>query len=141
MTTTIAPRFIALDIHGQPVADGREHLITRDTLTGLEWTDATAGKEVSHQKAMAACEAVSIAGGGWRAPTRQELQSFLDLTRENPAFDKAAFPFVRASWYWSSDLTAWSSSAAWYVSFGGGVVGGNHRSYEGFALAVRRAGQ
>ena len=110
MTENTAPRFIALDIHGQTVADGMEHLITRDTLTGLEWTDATAGKPRPHEEAMAACEAVQIAGGGWRAPTRLELQSFLDLTIEDPAFDQAAFPFVRPTWYWSSDLAAWSSA-------------------------------
>lgn len=139
--TITTPRFIALDTDGQPVADGMEHLITRDTLTGLEWTDATAGKAVPHKQAMAACEAVSIAGGAWRAPTRQELQSFLDLTRADPAFDPAAFPFVQPSWYWSSDLAAWSSASAWGVDFGYGGVNDSRRDYDGFALAVRRSGQ
>lgn len=141
MTENTAPRFIALDIHGQPVADGMEHLITRDTLTGLEWTDASAGRALTHEKAMAACAAVTIAGGGWRPPTRQELQSFLDLTREAPAFDHEAFPFVKPSWYWSSDLAAWSSASAWFVVFSDGYVNGGPRIFGGFALACRRAGQ
>lgn len=141
MTENTAPRFIALDIHGQPVADGMEHLITRDTLTGLEWTDASAGRELTHEKAMAACAAVTIAGGGWRPPTRQELQSFLDLTREFTAFDQKAFPFVKPSWYWSSDLAAWSSASAWGVYFGLGNVNYHRRYLDGFALACRRAGQ
>src|SRR5690606_20987027 len=91
-----APRFVALDIHAQPLDNGMEHLITRDTQTGLEWTDATAGKSRPHGKAMAACEAVDIAGGGWRAPTRQELLSIVDISRFDPAVDPQAFPFVKS---------------------------------------------
>lgn len=136
-----APRFIALDIHAQPVAAGMEHLITRDTRTGLEWTDATAGRSLPHKKAMAACEAVSIAGGGWRAPTREELLSIVDITRFDPAVDPEAFPFVKSRWYWSSDASAWSASDAWLVYFYYGGVYDYRRGYDGFALACRPAGQ
>ncbi|MGH8075600.1 MAG: DUF1566 domain-containing protein [Lysobacter sp.] len=135
------PRFIALDIHAQPLADGMPHLITRDTRTGLEWTDATASISRPHAEAMAACEAVTIAGGGWRAPTREELLSIVDISRFDPAVDPEAFPFVKPSWYWSSDAAAWSSASAWGVSFGYGDVYYSPRSSNGFALAVRRAGQ
>ena len=139
--TDTAPRFIALDIHAQPLDNGMAHIITRDTRTGLEWTDATAGLAVPHKKAMAACTAVSIAGGGWRAPTREELLSIVDITRFDPAVDPEAFPFVRSRWYWTSDASAWSASAAWFVHFYYGIVYYDDRDYDGFALACRRAGQ
>jgi hypothetical protein len=136
-----APRFVALNIHAQPIENGMEHLITRDTRTGLEWTGANAGRSAPHAETMAACEAVEIAGGGWRAPTREELLSIVDITRCDPAVDTAAFPFVKSRWYWSSDAAAWSSASAWVVGFGLGDVYDYPRSGLGFALAVRRAGQ
>lgn len=141
MTRTSAARFVALDIHAEPIANGMEHLITRDAETGLEWTDASAGRGLSQPQAMVACEAVSIAGGGWRAPTRQELQSFLDLSREKPAFHPPAFPFVKPSWYWSSDLAAWSPGSAWGVGFDAGYSVTYPLGHQGYALAVRLAAQ
>ena len=39
------------------------------------------------------------------------------------------------------DAAAWSASSAWNVNFNNGNVNNNHRNNNGFALAVRRAGQ
>src|SRR5690606_6002323 len=101
----------------------------------------TAGKSMPHSKAMAACEAVDIAGGGWRAPTRQELLSIVDISQSDPAVDPQAFPFVKSHWYWSSDEAAWSSASARFVHFNYGYVDSSRRDGGGFALACRRAGQ
>ena len=141
--TTTQPRFAAFNADGNAVALGADdHVITRDTSTGLEYTAAgQRGGYLEHEAAMQACTAVAIAGGGWRAPTRAELIAITDITRHAPAIDAEAFPFVSDDWYWSSDLAAWSSSAAWGVLFDGGLVSSLHRHSVGFALAVRRAGQ
>jgi len=138
----VAPHFTALNAAGEIVAFGApDHIITSDARSGLEYTPV-GERHASHQAAMDACAALDIAGGGWRAPTRAELFAITDVTREDPAVDTTAFPFVQARWYWSSDLTAWSASAAWVVLFNGGDVSYNHRDNgNGFALAVRRAGQ
>ncbi|WP_228257850.1 RNA-directed DNA polymerase [Pseudoxanthomonas winnipegensis] len=39
------------------------------------------------------------------------------------------------------DAAAWSASSAWNVNFNNGNVNNNHRNNNGFALAVRRAGE
>ncbi|GGD45945.1 RNA-directed DNA polymerase [Pseudoxanthomonas indica] len=39
------------------------------------------------------------------------------------------------------EAAAWSSASAWYVNFNNGNVNNNHRNNNGFALAVRRAGE
>ena len=39
------------------------------------------------------------------------------------------------------DAAAWSSASAWNVNFNNGNVNNNHRNNNGFALAVRRAGE
>ncbi len=39
------------------------------------------------------------------------------------------------------EAAAWSSAAAWNVNFNNGNVNNNHRNNNGFALAVRRAGE
>jgi hypothetical protein len=111
------------------------------TVGDLEWCVLCEGKEVNastHEKAVAAL------GGDWRMPTRQELEygSPLDLTRYNPAFDAEKYPMLKAGWYRSCTAAAWSpESCAWGVLFDVGLVGYDHRSFTGFALAVRRASQ
>ena len=39
------------------------------------------------------------------------------------------------------EAAAWSSASAWNVNFNNGNVNNNHRNNNGFALAVRRAGE
>jgi hypothetical protein len=102
----------------------------------LEWSGTLCdGEEVTYAKAEAACAAL---GEGWRLPTRQELESILDLSRYNPAIDTARFPDTKSGWYWTSTPCAWSSDRAWCVGFYGGGVGYNHRdSANALARAVR----
>ncbi len=114
-----------------------------DSTTGLEWTAKPLAGEFNHQAAIDACAALDFAGHkDWRLPTRQELCSIVDLSRIEPAIDIAAFPdFPKRGWFWTSDLYAGSSGSAWFVYFDDGYVGGYRRDGDGFALAVRRAGQ
>ena len=77
----------------------------------------------------------------WRLPTRAELVALVDDTRHEPAIDTSLFPRVKPRWHWTSTPCAWSSASAWYVSFYGGNVSYGRRGLNGFALAVRRAGQ
>lgn len=114
-----------------------------DSTNGLEWIAKPLAGEFEHQKAIDACAALDFAGHkDWRLPTRAELLTLVDITRHEPAIDTAAFPdFPKRGWLWTSDLCAWSSASAWYVDFDDGGVGLSRRDYDGFALAVRRAGQ
>lgn len=114
-----------------------------DSTTGLEWIARPLSGELNHQQATDACAALDFAGHkDWRLPTRAELLTLVDITRHEPAIDTEAFPeFPKRGLFWTSDLCAWSSASAWFVGFGDGNVSNDHRSYYGFALAVRRAGQ
>lgn len=118
-------------------------LTVTDSTTGLEWLAAPLPQgRLTHEKAIEACASLDVAGHtDWTLPTRQQLLSLVDLTRYSPAIDTDAFPDFPSAWFWSSDLCAWSSAAAWLVGFGGGDVDYALRFSNGFVLAVRRAGQ
>ena len=102
----------------------------------LQWSDTLCNnKRVDHAAAEQACAAL---GEGWRLPTRQELESILDLSRYEPSIDTERFPNTQSGAYWSSTPCAWSSDRAWVVGFSDGYSGVSHRSYDfAFVRAVR----
>lgn len=114
-----------------------------DSTTGLEWTAKPLSSEYQdHEAATAAAAACRIGGHeDWNLPSRSQLLTLVDLRRFDPAIDTDAFPNFPSRWFWTSDLCAWSSASAWGVSFHLGLVYDDHRYYNGFALAVRRARQ
>jgi len=104
-------------------------------MTKLEWsTTLCDGKYVNYADAEKAAEAL---GEGWRLPTRQELESILDLSRHDPAIDTSIFPDTKSDWYWSSTPTAWNPSAVWIVYFYYGLVNDSLRGYNACVRAVR----
>lgn len=90
----------------------------------------------------AAVEQIDILGGGWRIASIDEAASIIRRDRHDPAVDPTLFPGIRTDWHVTSTPAAWAPArACWWVCFlyGSvylGVVGG-----DGFALAVRPAGQ
>lgn len=114
-----------------------------DSTTGLEWTAKPLSDDyVTHQAATDAATGCRVGGHkDWALPSRQQLLTLVDLSRYSPAIDTDAFPDFPSRWFWTSDLCAWSSASAWFVSFSLGSVFDYHRDDDGFALAVRRAGQ
>lgn len=103
--------------------------------TKLEWSHTLLdGKTVTYE---AAEKAVAELGDGWRLPTRQELESILDLSRHKPAIDTDKFPDTKNEYYWSSTPCAWNSSAVWVVYFDFGLVDFSLRSDNGCVRAVR----
>jgi len=65
---------------------------------------------------------------GATLPTRQELSLLFANCK----------PHLREAWHWSSETHADDASSAWSCDFSYGYVTGNHKSYEGSAVAVRR---
>jgi len=101
----------------------------------LEWSHTLLnGKTVTYDVAE---KAVAELGEGWRLPTRQELESILDLSRHDPAIDTDKFPDTKSNYYWTSTPCAWRTSAVWVVDFDGGGVGVNGRSLDCCVRAVR----
>ena len=104
-----------------------------DTKTNLIWTKNT----VANVDFDDAEKAVAELGDGWRLPTRQELESILDLSRHDPAIDTDKFPDTKRNYYWTSTPCAWRASGVWVVPFGSGSVLGYDRYDYGCVRAVR----
>lgn len=80
-----------------------------DAHTNLAWQRTADEARFSFAEAKAYCAELSIDGGGFRLPTKDELLTILDGDAE-PA------PFAgRVDWYWSSTTSDNVDSAAWVV--------------------------
>ncbi len=103
-----------------------------DSELGLQWAPAP-DRTMNHYQAEEYVRSLSLAGGGWRLPTRDELKSLYDKYKPggaDPMFHVSAF------WVWASELDA--SSVAWYFYFGNGRELSHDCSYPYFrVLAVR----
>jgi hypothetical protein len=92
-----------------------------DRVTGLTWqrrVDATAR---SWADATAQCACLALGGhDDWRLPTRMELVSIVDFTRDSPAIDLDAFPGTPSAWFWTASRWADDPAFAWYVYFENG---------------------
>jgi hypothetical protein len=70
----------------------------------LTWTDATTF-----------CP--TTLGTGWRLPSVAEMETIVDLTRQDPSIDLNVFPETPDAYFWSSAPFASDPSNAWYVAF------------------------
>ena len=141
--------------HTKVLADGThidgsdartDHVAVIDHSTGLMWAVKSIGDAdndpMSQADCAKACSELRLLGhDDWRLPTRTELSALVDDTRHEPAIDTSLFPGVLSRWHWTSTAAAWSSASAWSVYFYLGSGSLSHRNSNGFALAVRRAGQ
>lgn len=94
----------------------------KDNVTGLVWQQGISDREETWSSATAYCAGLTLAGGGWRLPTRIELLTIVDPRTSDPAIDTGVFslgawPGV-ASWFWSATPNASGPDEAWYVDFG-----------------------
>lgn len=87
-----------------PVRFSKIDKVIADHMTGLEWlepTDIAFIEErtffgVTWQQAKQYCASSSIRGGGWRLPSRAELMSTFDYSKD-PEYDNDFFPYSRLS--------------------------------------------
>lgn len=120
------------------------HVATLDSRTGLEYADGGSDRRMTPDEALTAARNIDTLGGGWQLSSIAEAIQIMDYTRHKPAVDPEFFPWIKSDIYWMRDndgKAAWSSASAWFVDFGSGYVGYDRRDSNGFALAVRRAGQ
>ena len=111
-----------------------------DSQLGLEWAPSD-GQVLNHYQAEGYARDLSLAGGGWRLPTREELKSLYDKTKPgnvDPVFG------VGDQWVWTSELWNEVPSVPGGVGFyfyDGRVKGGDRdnigRQNNRRALAVR----
>lgn len=106
--------------------------------SSLEW-----GQTLFEGKAGTLAEAEEVClqvRNGWRLPTRQELESLLDLSRCDPAVDPDMHPDMQNKPYWTSTPCAVNGAANWVVHFAFGSVYGNPPTDRACVRLVRTQG-
>lgn len=113
-----------------------------DTKTGLVWQACAVGQ--TFNKSTGSCdgaaekynydEALKITSdfagkADWRVPTLAELNSIVDLKRNNPVVNKSLFPNPPADNFWSSLLFVGNNYDAWVVNFQNGSSSSQGKSY------------
>jgi hypothetical protein len=94
----------------------------RDNISGLVWqasVDTTASGQMTWQAAKTYCAQLTLAGGGWRLPSRIELVSILDVTQPsgNAQIDFTYFPNTPHEAFWTASPSITTATAAWSVYF------------------------
>jgi hypothetical protein len=112
-----------------------------DKNTGLEWF-AGSDRDIRWNEAKAWVESLNVAGGGWRMPTRAELETLY----QKGAGTRNMTPLLKTTgwWVWSGETK--DSSFAWIFDFNYGFFGGdwyrhdrnNYINKRGFAVRSRR---
>ncbi len=92
----------------------------QDKVLGLTWQRAATAVVTSTYAVLSNCQSLALAGGGWRAPTVQELASLLDRQATGLLIDMAVFGPEVASAYWSA--TSYPTGQLWRVRFDTGVI-------------------
>ncbi len=111
--------------------------VVKDTETGLEWFPGP-DKDTNWDNAKKRVENLTVAGGGWRMPTRQELKNLY----KKGAGERNMTPLLKTTgwWVWSGETK--DSSTYWIFSFAiGDGAWYRHNlstSSRGFAVRSRR---
>ncbi|MCP4749442.1 MAG: DUF1566 domain-containing protein [Proteobacteria bacterium] len=105
----------------------------------LEWQRGESEK-TTWENAVDYCDDLDLADNDdWRLPIIQELFLIVNYEKYQPAGDNTNFPYLNATYYWSSTTYANKDSYAWMVSFSyGGVRAGDKKS-KNFVRCVRQS--
>jgi hypothetical protein len=130
---SISPKVTARDGNFIAYPDG----VVYDKNTGLEWY-AGPDKKINWDEAKRWVESLSVAGGDWRMPTREELKT---LYKKGAGTRNMTALLKTTGWrVWSESR---SSSSAWYFGFSSDRKYFGSRNYSknglrGFAVRSRR---
>lgn len=99
--------------------------VVTDSATMLTWQRALDVSHYTWDDAKTYCASLTLAGGGWRLPTKDELLSIVDASfgvrREDPLIDPTAFPNTPSAAFWSSSSSPYVGTGfAWAVHFNDG---------------------
>lgn len=123
-----------VDNHDGTVTDSRSGLSWQQdinvsyapTCTVRYANASTAEDACTWEQALSFCASLKLAGGGWRLPTRAELETIVDFGRRGPSINIGFFPDTLSQPFWSSSPTVSSTANAWFLDFTSGS--GNHKA-------------
>ncbi len=109
-----------------------------DQTTGLVWQRATVLVD-SRVGAISVCSALELGGfDDWRLPTRRELFSLIDFSRQTPAINTSAFPATSSAGYWASTMVDDDQGTnGWMVNFDSGQTERTDVNQPGFVRCIR----
>lgn len=115
--------------------------VVTDSTTTLQWQDDYSDnggtiKTATWTVAIDYCEALNLAGGGWRLPNKKELLSVVDYVRYSPSISPV-FDHTISNYYWSSTTYADYTSYAWLVYFYYGRTSSYYKSSTNNVRCVR----
>jgi hypothetical protein len=126
-------------VHAAPLNDNGDGTVT-DAGTGLVWMRCAVGQDwsggacIGFPRSETFDSAYLLTGrfffagrSDWRVPNIRELQTIVDRSRANPAFDPTSFQNL-IDRFWSSSTLAGSPESAWYVDFSTGASAYRERS-------------
>jgi hypothetical protein len=92
-----------------------------DRITHLAWQRQVDAATHTWSGAKQYCACLNLGGhDDWRLPSRIELVSIVDFTRNTPSIDSTAFPDTPLEWFWTSTPLAENPDEAWYIYFDNG---------------------
>lgn len=121
------------------VLDTRTNLLWEKCSNGLSGTNCATGisTPLSWANAIAYCENLTRASqSDWRLPTKNELMSIVDRTKDSPSINTTAFPATSPNSFWSSTTYAASIGLAWSVYFTYGGSGGDGKANNNYVRCV-----
>ncbi len=128
----VSAQEIARDRHFVAYENG----VVKDTRTGLEWV-AGPDRNMTWSQARDWVQSLSIAGGGWRMPTTDELKTLYEKGKGNNNRSPLLKKHTVGNFVWSRETK--DSSSAWGFFFGWGrrMSNGRDKSRFSVAFAVR----
>ncbi len=142
-----APAWSACDPQRNPIPTTRYEMNGGEVLdkeSGLTWQRCSVGQTWRDGQGCSGTvqelnwrDAGRQSGGGWRLPTREELETLVSKAC-SPSINPDAFPNVDPVrlWYWSSSQT--DRDLAWLVQFGGGATFNGYQTSQNAVRLVRR---
>ena len=130
-------RLILLVMIGLSALSGAD--IAKDKDTKLYWQDnaEVMNTQMSYNDAISYCSDLELGGkDDWRLPSITELESLVDLKRNNPA-TKSFIKNTTYGGYWSSTVYASNASQAWFIAFMSGYINYGYKSHNGYVRCVR----
>jgi hypothetical protein len=109
-----------------------------DNLTNLLWQKIPNTTASTWEDALKYAENLTFANASdWRLPNIKELQSISDESITKPSINKAFFPSIGVTKFWSSTSLPNQITKAWYLSTQYGITTYDEKSISNYVICVR----